>query len=129
MSDETQNEMITTYHNEVKININTTPIIETNKKDSNKIAKISIMCDIGKITWKPKIEKESFKDGFKVVDTEQMTFPTLPKLLKEIALKVQDKGKCEMSVSYTLGTVGEDKDKKEYMFITSENTLNKWKFL
>ena len=119
-----ENEKTNEYVNEVKV-VCTGVEIQMEQASEN-IRRIAFVTEKGNITWKPKKDQETFQDGMKILETVQMKVSDLPDKLREIARITKEKGSCELKVDYTLMKTQQDGEPKEYRFITSEKTFDKW---
>ena len=103
--------------------------LQVNQHNEEQINKIVVKTGGGNITWKPKVKKESFEGGFKVVRAVPMEKPFIPKILTEIATLCTDKGQIRAKVSYTYWKTEKDGQPITYRFINSEKILEKWEIL
>lgn len=99
---------------------------EMEKDNQELIKRLSFETQKGVITWKPKIDKKIFQNGFQVVRTMSMTLEELPDKLKAWANIIQTEGKLVAVVNYTTMTLDKDGDEVTYRFITSEKAFNLW---
>ncbi len=100
--------------------------LKVNQKNDELIDKITFRSKEKDITWKPKITKQTFRDGFKVSETIQMEYTFLPEKLKEMAKIVQEQGSVKVKASYSWWETEADGSKVIYRFINATSVFDKW---
>lgn len=90
------------------------------KEDNNKIEKIYFKTPKTKITWKPKIQRKSQKNGFTVTRKEKMGFDEIPKNIIEINREINMNGKAKVRASFMLWRKKEEKETKEIMYVPGD---------
>lgn len=104
--------------------------VNTNPRDPEEIFRVVIEFNEGKqVTWKPKIKKEEFKDGIKIVNTVPMKLSELPSKLKQIGKIVNMKGFCKVKASYNVWNTEKDGNPITYRFVQGLNPFDKWEVL
>lgn len=99
------------------------------RADNEEVQQVRIKTDIGHITWKPKVLNETFEKGIVVSSMVRMKKDQLPQKILDIAQKVQEKGSCDVKVSYATFTKEVDGEEVTYRFIRSEKTLDHWEIV
>jgi len=103
--------------------------LKVNRNNEEQVDKIIFHRPDGKITWKPKITKESYEGGFKVVKQVAMERDMLPKKLTEMAMICSEQQRCKAKVSYNWWKTEMDGKMETYRFILSEKTFDKWEII
>jgi len=103
--------------------------IETNTNNNTEVRRVIFNVGENRITWKPKVSKEEYKDGLKIISKIPMTIDALPEKLKKIGSICQSMGKCKVKANYTAMTTDNDGQEVTYRYITSPVTLEKWEIL
>ena len=103
--------------------------VETNKFNVGEVAKIRIATSVGEITWKPKMTKEEYRGGIKILTTLPCEVDILPKRIVEFGKLLSDKGKIKVIGDYTKMKADKDGEVVYYRFINSEKTLNEWEIV
>jgi hypothetical protein len=101
--------------------------VETNPQEVLEVKRIKFITDKGDITFKPKVEKETYQDGMKILSTVPVNTNEIPEEIRAVAKTIQTKGSIKMLVNYTLMKTMQDNEPKEYRFITSMKTFKEWK--
>ena len=90
------------------------------KEDQNKIEKIYFKTPKSKITWKPKVERNSQKNGFTVTRKEKMGFDDIPKNIVEINREINMNGKAKIKGSYMVWRKKEENETKEINYVPGD---------
>lgn len=103
--------------------------LKVNRNNEEQVDKIIFHSADGKITWKPKVTKETFEGGFKVVRQVCMERELLPKKLVEMAQICSEQGSCKAKVAYNWWKTEQDGKMETYRFIQSMKTFDKWEII
>lgn len=104
-------------------------MLRHNDDDVEIVYRIHFETEKGDITWKPKIFKSVFENGFQSIREVQSEVDELPEKLKAWANIVHKEGKIRALVSYTLGKGTQDGKEKDFRFIRSEKEFATWEVL
>ncbi len=104
-------------------------LLETNPKEPEEVNRVVMETEKGRITYKPKIEKTEFRDGFQITRKQPCKYTEMPLLLLDIAKQIQKTSRCKVKASYNVWNTEQDGSPVTYRFIQSEKTLDKWEIL
>jgi len=103
--------------------------VQLDQKDATKIEKITFNVGDKKITHKPKVKKEQFQDGIKIVSSDKMKLENLPQPVKDIAKLCSNKGSCSVNMSYSIMTTEKDGEEVCYRFLSPNSSLEDLKII
>ena len=103
--------------------------LKVNRNNEDQVDKVIFHSNNGIITWKPKITKETYEGGFKVVKQIPMERDMLPKKLIEIAIISSEQKECKVIACYNWWETEAEGGKVIYRFMTSTKTFDKWEII
>ena len=102
-------------------------VAEPNDYKADEIKRVSFMIGEQKITWKPVVKKEEYRDGIKIPMHQPMKFDELPEIVKSIAKIAQSKGSCRVRVCFNRMVVEKDGEDQVYRFLNKfVSPQDKW---
>jgi len=90
------------------------------REDNDKIDKIYFKTPKSKITWKPKVEKVTSKNGFTVKKKVKMGFDDIPKNIVEINREINMTGSAKIKGSYMIWRKKEENETKEINYVPGD---------
>lgn len=103
--------------------------VETSSLNKEEVTRITFVTDKGKITYKPKVAREEYREGMKIKSVVSCFISDLPDKIKEIAKEANEKGKAKVIVAYSIWNTIKDGEEVTYRYIKGAAMLEKWKLL
>jgi len=113
------------YADNVEITI-TSVEVRTNPNKPEEVSKIAFETSKGKITYKPKTQKEEYRDGLKILTTKAAKIEELPEVIKRIGGEIASKGNCIVTASYNLWNTDADGEPVTYRFVRGDKMMCSW---
>ena len=100
--------------------------VQTSMMDSTEVKKVVFETSKGRISYKPKIAKQEYRDGLKIGTIVSPKVDELPQLIRDIGKHVQNKGKCTVNVAYNVWNTEKDGEPVTYRYVQGSTMLDKW---
>ena len=102
----------------------------TNQKVPEEVAKLVFETADGElISYKPKRNVETFRDGLKIITVEPSLIADLPTVVKEIGKEVMARGVAKVKASYGVWNTEADGKPVTYRFVQGSKMMDGWKLL
>jgi hypothetical protein len=103
--------------------------VRTNPRNPEEVTKIAFETNKGRITYKPKVTKEEYRDGLKILSTASASLGDLPEIIKVIGSTIASKGNCVVKASYNLWDTEVDGEAVTYRFVQGESMIRSWQIV
>lgn len=110
------------------LNISCVEVFE-GKDEPGSVGKISFITDGGSITWKPKVDRSVYQEGFKVTTQTKATMDELPDNVKEMAKTTTEKGFCNVKAVYMVWDKMQDGQPVQIVFVNGFKQMLQWEII
>lgn len=114
------------YADNLPIEVISVKVNANNPKNEEEVQKVIFETTKGSISFKPKVDTVSMRNGLEVHKQELCMINDLPAIITDIAKIVTTKGKCKLHATYQIWNTQTDGEEVTYRYVQNKLMMLKW---